>query len=147
HIVASPVHSRSDYVLRTQDHSRIAIEYRCHIFFGIFAAQAEEHASASLRDHKFLERTTWYVHLNGKRAVLATNAFPQSLITVEHDNLVGSAANIVDAACNHGSQCREKSWCIGNVADSVGVRIVVVRNWIEIKQLRRGDHMDARNLL
>ena len=125
-------------MIEAQRHLRVHAEGLVHVLRVVLAGQAQQHARLALRQHELLQRAARRIEHDALRAVLAADAAPQRFVAIERDHLVRRGAQGVDLAREHGAERGEKLGRVGHVAQFVGVRIVRLRDRIELLRSRPG---------
>src|ERR1700730_15932081 len=86
-----PINPRRCYVLQTKWHIRATVEDSEDILRTILTAKAENHATIVMQHHRFLKPPARAVDLHSGGPILGADTFPQCLIAVQDDHLIGSA--------------------------------------------------------
>ncbi len=95
------------------------LEHLADILLVVLAAQTQQHAGVMLCHHKLLERAPRRINFNARSAVLATDAFPQRVIAVQHYHFVRAAPQGMNFSGDKSSKRRKEKRRIRNVTELV----------------------------
>ena len=137
-----PVDPPGDQVLALQDHVRPAVEDLQHVGLDVLAAQADQEPLARPLRHEPLEALPGRRDGDAVDPLLADDPLPERVVAVEDDDLVGRGQHRVDPAGQQRAHRGEERGRVGDVAQPVAPRVVVVGDRIEL-EVARGDHRDA----
>ena len=142
-----PIDSAGREVAGLERHLRVGAEGVEHVLLVVLAAETEQAARLALGQHELLEETPGRIERYAFGAILGADAAPEGLIAIQQNRLTGRSAEGVDAAGQQSGQSREEGGRIGNVAELVGVRVVVVRDRVEGRQFGGRDDVNGAQAL
>ena len=122
--MASQLISPRRQVLASHHHVRMPVEHLEHVLFGVLAAQAEQHAAATLSERELLQGAPRRVDDDAKRPILADDSAPQRLVTVHHHDLQGRGFDSPELADDRGPERRVERRGVRHVAVGNCSRIV-----------------------
>ncbi len=114
-----------------------------HIVFVVLAAQGEQDAFAPARRHEFLKFPAGRIEHHAFRAILAADAGPQGVVTIEGDGLELGSGDRVNPARHGGSEGHEIERCVRHASQLVAVGIEDFRHRIEGGDLAGGEQVNG----
>ncbi len=69
-------------------------------------------------------------------AILANHAVPEGVVAVHHDHLVGGASKGMNSPRQQCPECREERRRVGDMADVVALRVMIVGDRVQIEVVR-----------
>src|SRR5438876_1024926 len=115
-------------MLLAQQHAAVVSEDRLDVLGSVFAAEANQHASADLLQHELLQRPARRIDEHSCRTVFAANPAPKRVVAIESDDFLWRAAESKHSSRKHGAHGGEKFWCVRNVSQLVGVFVLELRD-------------------
>jgi len=126
-------------VLAFQDHISSLIEYVQHILFAVLAAQAQQHSRVPLIHHELLQSAVSHGDRDSLPAILATYAFPNSVITIQNNCFERLSLQIEDGSKQGGADAAVALRCVRNIPQLMTMNVVIVRDRIAPQQDLRPD--------
>ena len=136
-----PVDPPGREVLAPQQHVGVSFEHGKYVFFGVLAAKAEQHAVTALGERELLQSYARWVDDHTERPVLADDSAPQCLVAVQDEYLRRRRLGGAKRAHDLGSESREESRRIRDVAVGLRAGVVVRLDLVTGEQVVRGSYV------
>ena|SRR6266566_3662245 len=131
-------------MLASQEHISSLIEYVQHILFAVLAREAQQHSRIHLINHELLQSAVSLGDCDSLRTLFATYAFPNSVITVQHNDFEGLSLQVEDGSKQGGADGGEALRCVRNIPQLMAMNVVILGDWVAPQQGLRTDGGNAR---